>query len=366
MRGLRISIIGSRGIPARYGGFETFVEELAPRLVERGHRVTVYCRRGYTGERAPTSYRGVRLVSTPYVRIRSLETLTHELTSVLHSFREPVDAYYFLGTRGSPWYVLVKPTRRCAVVHTDGLEWKRRKWSRFGRRYLRFAEWLAARVAADLLVTDAEAMSSYYRRTYGKDPVFIPYGARVIDAPAPGSLRRWGLSPGGFDLVVCRLEPENNVDTIIREHRSSGTDRELVIVGDARYPSAHERGLRQMEDPGRVRFLGAVYEGVDDLYAGCRLYLHGHEVGGMNPGLLRAMGAGACVLALDTPFNREAVGTAGRFWRLEAGSLQDEIAWTSGAGRVEELSTAARARIAERFSWDAAADRHDRTLRALA
>lgn len=364
--GLRISIIGSRGIPARYGGFETLVEELAPRLVERGHRVTVYCRRGYTGDAPPESYRGVRLVSTPYVHVRSLETLSHELTSILHSFRERVDAYYFLGTRGSPWYLLVKPTRRHAVVHTDGLEWMRRKWGPTGRRYLRFSEGLAARVAADVLVTDAEAMRSYYQDTYGRESTCIPYGARVIDDPTPGSLERWGLASGAYDLVVCRLEPENNVDLIVRAHQRSGSDRELIVVGDGRYDSAYQHALRRLEGAGHVRFLGAVYDGVDDLYAGARCYLHGHEVGGMNPGLLRAMGAGACVLALDTPFNREALGKAGRLWRKDRGDLVEQIAWADASpDDVAQLGSVARARVAERFSWEAAADRHDRMLRGL-
>jgi len=367
-KGLRIAVIGSRGIPAHYGGFETFAEELAPRLVARGHEITVYGRRGYTGEAPPSEWKGVHLVHTPYLRIRALETLSHELTSIVHSLSRSFDLYYFLGTRGAPLYLLVKPTRRIAVVHTDGLEWKRRKWGRIGRAYLRGAEWLAARVSADELVTDAEAMRRYYLDRYGRDSVRIPYGAPLLGPANPEELRRrWDLTQSGFDLVVCRLEPENNVDLVIREHLASGTALPLVVVGDAPYEGAYQRALRDLQEPGRVRFLGAIHEEVDLLYAGCRAYLHGHEVGGLNPSLLRAMGAGRPCLAIDTPFNREALGDLVWLWTRASGDLATQL---SRMERDPESAMVAgvrnRKRVAAAFSWERVADRHEALFRDLA
>ena len=331
----------------------------------RGHEVTVYCRRGYTGSEMASSYRGVRLEYPPFVRVKALETLTHEFTAIASSLRRRYDAYYFLGTRGAPWYVLAKAARRSMLVHTDGLEWKRRKWSPLGRAYLRWAEGFVARRLADELVTDAEAMRDYYRRRYGRDSHCIPYGATIVDGANPAALERWGLQPGGYDLVVCRLEPENNVDLIIREHRASGTDTPLVIVGDVRYEGSHQRRLLAAAGDD-VRFLGAVHDGVDDLYAGARVYLHGHEVGGLNPSLLRAMGAGAAPLVLDTVFNLEAVDDAGRAWSRRPGDLAELIGWADADPvGVRALGEGARTRAKAVYSWEAAADAHDALLREL-
>lgn len=367
--GLRIAVIGSRGIPAHYGGFETFAEELAPRLVTRGHEVTVYGRRGYTGEEAREQWRGVRLVHTPYLKVRALETLSHEFTSIVHSLMKPFDLYYFLGTRGAPWYLLTKPTSRVAVVHTDGLEWQRRKWGTAGRAYLRWAEWLAASVSADELVTDAQAMRAYYLDRYGRDSKQIPYGAPLLaDVDAEALRRDWGLEPGGYDLVVCRLEPENNVDLIVREHLLSATASPLVIVGDAPYEGAYHRALHELAAHDRVRFLGAVHDGVDTLYAGCRAYLHGHEVGGLNPSLLRAMGAGRACLALDTPFNREALGEGAlaQLWSRDPGSLGERLAaLDADPDLVIAQGQGNRVRAEQAFSWEQVADTHDRFFREV-
>jgi glycosyltransferase involved in cell wall biosynthesis len=356
---MRIAIIGSRGIPARYGGFETFAQELAPRLVRRGHAVTVYCRKGYTGPHPPRTFEGVALRYTPYLRRRSLETLSHEFTSVLDSLRRPFDTYYFLGTRSSPLYLLARLTGRRVVVHTDGIEWKRRKWGAVGRAYLRFAEWLAARFAADELVTDAQAMRDYYLDRYHRESWCIPYGAPVVDSADAAPLSRFGLEAGGYYLVVCRLEPENNVDRIIRGFLDSGTQRELVVVGGAKYPSAYQRSLRQMVIGRPVRLLGPVFgRELEALRYHAFAYLHGHEVGGTNPSLLEAMGCGNCCLALDTPFNREALADAGLFWHTE-GELSGLIATLEREAETRRLlASRARPRVRECYSWDAAAGSH--------
>lgn len=355
---MRIAIIGSRGIPAHYGGFETFAQELAPRLVRAGHEVTVYCREGYTGDPPPKEYRGVRLIHTPYLRRRSLETLSHEFTSILDSLRRGVDLYYFLGTRSSPLYAPLRLTRRAVVVHTDGIEWKRRKWGSAGRAYLKASEWIAARVGSDALVTDAEAMRDYYLTRYRRDSTHISYGAPVV-----ASDRHLA---GDYFLLVCRLEPENNVDLAIREFLASESDRELVIVGGWNYGTAHSVATRQLAEAGRgrVRFAGPVYgEELQALRAGCYSYIHGHEVGGTNPSLLESMGCGACCLVLDTPFNREALGGTGLLWTKQEGSLATLIARVEAEGEtVSSLGNAARERVSATFDWDSVASAHERVF----
>jgi len=367
--GLRIAVIGSRGIPARYGGFETFAEELCPRLVELGHDVTVYCRRGYTGDELLDEYKGVRLRYPPFLRNRQLEQLSHEATCIADSLRRPFDLYYFLGTRGAPLYLPLKATRRIVVVNTDGLEWKRRKWSRMGRRYLRFAEWVAVRAAADELVCDARAISAYFERTYGRKTTYLTNGAHVLTELPAGSLEEWNLEPGSYYLVACRIEPENNIDLIIREFLASGSERELVIAGGMNYPTPYWDELQRLGKGGRVRFLGPVYGDmrIERLHLGCFAYLHGHEVGGTNPALLKAMGCANLCLALDTEFNSENLAETGILWEKDPGSLSGQIRWAEGhPDEAERLGRLAQQRIRDHYTWDRIAQQHDEFFRQVA
>jgi glycosyltransferase involved in cell wall biosynthesis len=366
--GLRIAVIGSRGIPAAYGGFETFAEELTPRLVELGHQVTVYCRRGYTTEEVE-EYKGVRCVYAPFLKKRELEQLSHEAACILDSLRRPFDLYYFLGTRSAPMYVPLRPSRRIVVVNTDGLEWRRRKWSRVGRAYLRFAEWVAVRLAADELVSDARAIAAYFERTYGRASTYLTNGAHVFSDLPAGALDEWDLEPGSYYLVACRIEPENNIDLIISEFARSGSERELVIAGGMNYETPYWAHLKALAEGHRVRFLGPVYGDmrVERLHLGCYAYLHGHEVGGTNPSLLKAMGCANCAIALDTEFNSENLAGTGVLWTKEPGSLAARIAWADRhPEELRALGASAQDRIREHYTWDRIAAEHDRFFRTQA
>ncbi len=369
--GLRIAIIGSRGIPAGYGGFETFAQELAPRLVERGHEVTVYCRKGYTAGQVLHEYKGVRLIHTPALRSRTLEQLSHEFSSIVDSMRRRFDLYYFLGYRGAPLYVPVRLTRRLVIDNTDGLEWRRRKWSRFGRAYLHKAEWIVTRLAAQELVSDAEAIRQYFLRTYGRDSRYITNGAYTLDRSDMKQevLDEHGVVEGQYYIVACRIEPENNIDVIVREFIASGSDKELIIAGGMNYETPFWEHLQEIAKGSRVRFLGPIYGPglIESLHLGAYGYLHGHEVGGTNPALLKAMGCGNLVIALDTEFNSENLADTGRYFTPEPGSLAEQIRWAdSNPDQARALGEAARARIGEFYTWDSVADKHDAFFREVA
>jgi glycosyltransferase involved in cell wall biosynthesis len=369
--GLRIAIIGSRGIPAGYGGFETFAQELAPRLVERGHQVTVYCREGYTAGERLDEYKGVRLVHTPALRSRSLEQLSHELTSIIDSGPRHFDLYYFLGYRGGPFYVSVRAAGKLVIDNTDGLEWRRRKWNWLGRTYLRTAEWIVARLGADELISDAEAIRQYFLRTYGRDSKYLTNGAYTFDASAMQAevLERYEVKAGDYYLVACRIEPENNIDVIVREFVASGSERELVIAGGMNYETPFWEELQRLARGSRVRFLGPVYGPmlIESLHLGAFGYLHGHEVGGTNPALLKAMGCGNLVIALDTEFNSENLADTGRYFTEELGSLAEQIRWADAHPReAGSLGNTARERIRAHYTWDSVADKHDAFFREVA
>ena len=365
---LKIAIIGARGIPARWGGFETVASELAPRLVARGHDVTVYCRPRYSLPTRPDTYQGVKLRYLPALYTKSLETLSHETLSAAHALFAGFDVLYVLGFRASALYLPAKLAGKPIVMNTDGFDWQRRKWGSLGKLYLRLVERIGARWTASRLICDSRALQPYFRSTHRRDSTYIGYGANLFEPRDPAVLQQYGLQAGEYLLVVARIEPENNTDVIVRSFARLDTDKELIVVGGANYRSRYFEELKRMAGP-RVRFLGGIYEPghIEEVYAGSYAYLHGHEVGGTNPALLHAMGCGCCVAALDVPFNREVGGETAVYWRKDphdlARVLNDLLA---DPNRANWLRAAAKERVRTHFSWEDVADDYDRFFRQLA
>jgi glycosyltransferase involved in cell wall biosynthesis len=363
-------MIGTRGVPARYGGFETAIDEIGRRLVEAGHEVTVYCR----GERHPErEYLGMRLVHLPAVRSKVAETLSHTGLSVTHAAwrrvtRRGPDVALVFNAANAPLLPVLRAMRIPVATHVDGLEWKRTKWSGAGRRYYRGAESLAVRWS-DALIADARSIQDYYTERFGADSVFIAYGAPILAETDTSKLAEAGYAPGEYHLVVARFEPENHVHVAVEGYRRSEASRPLVVVGSAPYADEYTRQVKELagDDP-RIRFLGGVWDQdlLDALYAGALTYLHGHSVGGTNPSLLRAMGAGASVVAYDVNFNREVLGEeAGRFFGdAESLAYQIEVA-EADPGAAADRGSAARKRAAERYVWDDVATAYERLCEDL-
>jgi glycosyltransferase involved in cell wall biosynthesis len=351
---MRIALLGTRGIPARYGGFETALEEIAPRLARAGHEVTVYCR----GERSPATYKGVRRVVLPALRRRSLETLSHTLLSCLHAAKHRPDVAIVFNCANAPLLPILKAAHIPTAVHVDGLEWRRGKWGPVGRRYYRTAERVAVRLA-DALIADARAIGDHIGGAYGRGSEFIPYGMNRVQAD-PERIAGLGLTSRQYHLVVARLEPENHVDLILRGYQKSSARKPLVLVGDNPYDTSYAREVRRMADDPKILPLGSVWDQglLDQLYANALSYLHGHSVGGTNPSLLRAIGAGAPVTAFDVVFNREvAAGEAAFFLSADdvAEAIEsDERDPSAAIARGEKV----RREALGRYSWDDVAHRY--------
>ncbi len=346
---MRIALVGTRGVPARYGGFETCVEEVGRRLVERGHDVVVYCRRT-TGAEAGDEHLGMRLVHLPAVRSRTLETLSHTALSVLHLARHRTDVAVVFNAANAPFLPVVRAARIPVATHVDGLEWQRAKWGRAGRTYYRRAEALAVRWS-DALIADARGIQDYYRERFGVPTDLIAYGAPRV-AGGADRLGELDLEPDGYHLVVARFEPENHVDVVVDGYRRSRAALPLVVVGSAPYAAEYTARVHSL-GAERVRFLGGVWDQqlLDQLYANARTYLHGHSVGGTNPSLLRAIGAGTATTAYDVVFNREVLGDSGRWFRTP-----DDVAREVEAAEDDPAATRERAegalREAARYDWD--------------
>ncbi|TNM61086.1 glycosyltransferase family 1 protein [Streptomyces sp. NP160] len=361
-------MVGTRGVPAHYGGFETCVEEVGARLVDRGHDVVVYCRRASAdddGDRLD-AYRGMRLVHLPAMRQRTLETLSHTGASVAHLVRHPTDVALVFNAANAPYLPIIRARGIPVATHVDGLEWKRAKWGPTGQRYYRQAEALAVRFS-DALIADAVGIQDYYAERFGVPTSLITYGAPVVEGDGDAArLAELGLVPGGYHLVVARFEPENHVDVIVEGYAASSASKPLVVVGSAPYSDAYTARVRSLADD-RVTFLGGVWDQdlLDQLYAGAHTYLHGHSVGGTNPSLLRAIGAGTAVDAFDVGFNREVLGDTGRFWTSAA-----DVRSAVEASEADSEGTALRAKgsreRATGYDWDVVADGYERLCRQLA
>jgi glycosyltransferase involved in cell wall biosynthesis len=348
---MRIALLGTRGVPAQYGGFETAAEEIGQRLVARGHEVVVYCRN--PGQRL-TEHLGMQLVNLPAVRTRAAETLTHTAVSVGHAvLRERPDVAVVFNAANAPFVPVLHRAGIPVAIHLDGLEWQRAKW---GPRAAAYYRWAEARSAAwaDAVIADAHGIAEHVREAHGVTARYLAYGAPIIH-PTAERLAELGLAPQGYHLVVARFEPENHVREIVAGYVASGASRPLLVVGDAPYAQAYRAEVRAATagDP-RVRLLGSVWDAglLDVLYAHALTYLHGHSVGGTNPSLLRALGAGAPVAAWDVVFNREVAGPAGVWFADPAGVARacEQAEADPVAARARGL--AGQADVARRYRWE--------------
>jgi len=359
---LRIALLGARGIPASYGGFETFAEQLSIRLVERGHEVTVYAE---TSESSVEDifYQGVRVRHKRRPRWGAASVLAYDC-ACLWDARRGYDLVYMLGY-GAAWACWWPRVFGVPVwINVDGLEWARSKWGRAARIYLRCMEWVASRVATRL-IADAEAIAQRFRETYpkGAPSSFIAYGAELVQDRDvdPSVLSAWGLKPRRYMLVVARPEPENHILEIVQGYEMHGGDWPLVIVGDVSGASAYQQLLREHASD-RVRFVGGIYDTgqLASLRVHAACYLHGHSVGGTNPSLLEALACGNWVIAHDNPFNREVARDAADYFATPeqlARSL-DLVVGQSDA-MLPQRSQRARDIVSEHYTWDGIADAYE-------
>jgi glycosyltransferase involved in cell wall biosynthesis len=363
--GVKVAILGTRGVPANYGGFETLAEELGRRLVDRGHEVTVYGRRGFIDPSLST-YRGMRLVVLGSIRTKHLETVSHTFLSALHASVAGYDAVLLCNAANAVFIPILRWTGIPVAINVDGLERKRRKWGVVGRGYYRLSEWLAARLP-NRLITDARVIQRYYRRFYRQPSVMIAYGGDLEPPTGTGALDRLGLSPGEYVLYVSRLEPENNPDRVLEAWSKTAGDRRLVMVGGAPYAPELVQRVHELADH-RVILPGPVYgEGYRELLFNCRVYVHATEVGGTHPALVEAMGAGRPVLYYDTPENREVASGAGVGFRFSgSGQLQKVLETViDDPQRLADLGARSRQRVADRFRWSTVADAYEEVLQSL-
>jgi glycosyltransferase involved in cell wall biosynthesis len=363
---MKIAMMGTRGIPANYGGFETCVEAISTRLVRRGHQVTVYNRPHHVQWTEPT-YQGVRLVRMPTIRNKYLDTPLHTTLAAIHASVTRADIVLIFVAANSPMTVIPRLAGRKTVLHVDGLDWKRDKWPALAKHYIRGAEWLGTHLP-HAVITDSRVVQQYYRDTFGAHAEYIAYGADVEPAPAGPTLARFGLQPQDYLLFVGRLVPENRIHTLIEAYQGLRTDKKCVIVGHAPYAEKYIAQLNALAGPNVIFTgyqFGAAYR---ELSSHAYLFVEPSCVGGTHPALVEAMGFGNCVVAHDTPENRETTGEAGFHYNGQhpAASLRAVLQrLVNEPGQVREARARARERARLHYSWEQVTDAYEALFRRM-
>ncbi|MCD6289507.1 MAG: DUF1972 domain-containing protein [Anaerolineae bacterium] len=363
---MKIALMGTRGVPASYSGFETCVEELGSRLAQRGHQVSVYCRSHHITYSSPF-YKGMRLIKLPTIPNKYLDTIVHSFLSSLHALGQGYDIclYFIAGNALVTWIPRLAGEK--TIINVDGLDWKRDKWPTVAKQYIRFAERMSGRLA-NAVVTDSRVVQAYYRDVYGIETTYIAYGADVPRvAPGP-TLQRFGLEPRRYVLFVGRLVPENCAHHLVEAFRELDTDMKCVIVGDAPYASEYQTLLKNAagDDP-RIVFtgyqFGAAYH---ELGSNAYLFVETSGVGGTHPALIEAMAFGNCVVVHDTPENLETIDRAGFSYPGKGGAtgLRPILERLIGDPKlVESYRRRAEEHVRRTYSWDAVTDQYEALFR---
>lgn len=362
---MKIAVMGIRGIPANYGGFETLAEELAPRLVKKGHEVTVYGRANII-KYNKKMYKGVKIKILPTISHKYFDTVFHTFLCTIHSLFERYDVILICNAANSIFSILPRLTGTKVVVNVDGIERRRKKWNWFGKLWYFFGE-LFSVVFPNKIISDAKVIQQYYKRKYRRNSVFIPYGAHTGKVSTTNVLNRFGLEPNGYFLYVSRLEPENNAHIVIKAFEEVKSDKKLVIVGDAPYAQDYIHSLKKTKDK-RILFTGFIFgKGYREFQSHAYCYIHATEVGGTHPALIEAMGFGNCVIANGTPENREVLSGTGLIYRKNnVEDLRKKMQFVVENPKIlGEYITKAKRRIQQKYSWEFVKEEYERLFLQL-
>jgi glycosyltransferase involved in cell wall biosynthesis len=365
-------MLGLYGMPMtklHFTGFETGFGEIAPRLAEMGHEIVIYCRKGsYPESMRVPEYRGVKLVYVPSPGGKNFSGLIATFFAVMHALtRGRYDVFFFVNVGMGHHAALCRLFGKKVVMNVNGLDWTRAKWGPVARWYFFSAARSAVRFCTEL-VTDAEAMRVFYLERFQKETTMIAYGAYIENSEKPELISPFGVQRDDYYLIASRLIPENHADLIARAFLKSGSSKKLVIAGGANYDSDFHRELRRMSGE-KVILTGHIddQEVIKELHCNCFVYVHGHSVGGTNPSLLKAMGYGNCILALDTVFNREVLADGGIFFPKDEDVLAEDMKMLEGSpDRVAQLRAMGPERIRDNYTWEKIAGQYDDLFREVA
>ena len=364
---LKISIIGSRGYPYVYSGYETLVKNIGERMVTGGAQVTVYCH-SYLFDQKPKQLNGIQLKYIPTIKSKSLSQPIHSFLAFWHAAFSNADVVMVLNVSNGPFGIITRLFKKPTLINVDGLEWMRPKWKGFGAIYFKWAAKMAVKWM-DVIVTDAIAMQTIYKNEFNTDSVVITYGADGNKGASEALLNKWQLQTQDYYLIVGRMIPDNNSDIIIEGFINSSSTKKLVIVGDVPYQDAYATKIKSYQDD-RLVFTGYITNGDElaSLYKYCFAYMHGHEFGGTNPTLLKAMANGCAIGAIDTVFSREVLQNDqfGTYFKKDIYALSNWFQWAeANPEKLSALRLIVSNGLNEKYDWDLVTDLYLYHLKAL-
>ena len=351
---INISIIGTRGYPYVYSGYETFVKQLSERLILKDCNVTVYCHKGLFKKR-PKEIKGINLVYIPTIETKILSQPVHSFLSIIHACFSNTDVLLVVNSANGPFGLITKLFRIPTAINVDGLEWLRPKWKGLGSIYFKWASKMAT-LFYDQIINDSDEMRKVYLDLFKRDSKVIAYGANIRKSRNPELISNWDIKQREYYLVIGRLIPDNNADLIIKGFLKSNSKKKLVVVGDVPYKDTYASDLKKIKDE-RLVFTGYVKDQdlLAELYHNCYVYVHGHEFGGTNPAMIKAMAYSSAILALDTVFNQEMLqnGKFGLYFKKEISSLTTMIDYFEKDNiLIEKLRQNSINGITNKYNWE--------------
>ena len=361
-----ISIIGVKGYPYVYGGYETFIKEISERLSDK-YNITIYCHRSLFSNK-PKNVGGINLVYIPSIETKILSQPVHSFFSIIHACFSKTDLILVVNSANGPFGIIPKIFKIPTVINVDGLEWLRPKWKGLGSIYYKFASRMAT-LFYDQIINDSNEMRKVYLDLFKRDSKVIAYGANTRESKYSDLIKKWNLEQKEYYLVVGRLIPDNNGDLIIDGFLKSSSRKKLVIVGDVPYKDSYASELKKMTDK-RLIFTGYVKDQnmLTELYKNCYVYVHGHEFGGTNPTMIKAMAHGCAILALDTVFNREMLqnGKFGIFFKKQPLSMTNIFEYCEKEDIImDNLRHQSLKGITKKYNWDFVSDQYSEVFKFL-
>lgn len=357
---MKISICGTRGIPNNYGGFEQCAERLAVLLVKAGHTVTVYNPDYHPYKEG--IFNGVEIIAVrnPEKSIGTLGNFFYDYKCLRHAYTAKNDAVIMLGyTTSSLFFPFLKRNGTALITNMDGLEWKRDKWNYIVKKIARGLEWMGARYS-DFLIADNREIQNYLQREYKRAATFIAYGADLFITPNESILSTYNCTSGNYDLLIARLEKENNIEMMLDGVVKSNGTVPFLVIGNYDTPYGRRMKEKYSSSPS-IRFIGAIYnlEHLNNIRHFGRFYFHGHSVGGTNPSLLEAMASSALIIAHDNPFNRDVLGV-NAFYFSTAFAVSQLL---NNAGPVlgmrDQFIQQNQQKIEQEYNWKLIADQYE-------
>lgn len=360
---MKLFILGTRGIPATHGGFETFAEKLSLHLVSKGWEVSVYCQEENNGEITESYWQGVHRIHIPVNLTGAKGTMIFDWLATRHALSQK-GLFLTLGYNTAIFNLLQRVKRQTNVINMDGIEWRRDKWGTLAKIWFWINERVGCWIGNHLVADHPKIKEHLTTRVRSEKITMIPYGGDDITSANASLLLPFGIEPNQFSVIIARPEPENSFLEMVRAFSRTTRNHTLVVLGNFD-PKGNQYHRQVMEAASaEVLFPGAIYNSsiVQALRFHCRFYLHGHRVGGTNPSLVEALGAGCAVIAHCNHFNRWVAGPEAAYFKDESAceTLFDELLLNSDA--LSKMKAASRKSFHEKFTWSAVLTEYENLL----